>query len=61
MFDRLFAYLREGFKNAFLGALADADEELAAKIEKGEPLTIEAKPIENGKSSNRKKAATSKR
>lgn len=63
MFDRLFQFIREGVKTAILGGIEDAHDELAAKIETGEPLALEEST--NGqtttKTTTRKKSATSKR
>lgn len=50
MFKNLFAYIREGVKNAVLGGIQDAHEEITLKLEAPESITIEAtvEPESNG-------------
>jgi hypothetical protein len=42
MFDRLFQFIRDGIKQAILGGIDDAQQELVHRIETQEPLVIEA-------------------
>lgn len=50
MFEKMFAWIREGVKNAVLGGIQDAHEEITLKLEASEPITIEAtvEPESNG-------------
>lgn len=56
MFKNLFAYIREGVKNAVLGGIQDAHEEITLKLESPEVVTIETEveTESNGKSPKRR-------
>jgi hypothetical protein len=41
MFDRLFQFIRDGIKQAILGGIDDAQQELVHRVESKEPLVIE--------------------
>ena len=62
MFDRLFAFVRQGIKNAILGGIEDAQAEIQGRIEDRQPLVIEADhPFsENGKHPAKKKTASTR-
>jgi hypothetical protein len=42
MFDKLFSFIRQGIKQAILGGIDDAQQELVHRVESKEPLVIEA-------------------
>ena len=54
MFDRLFQFIRDGVKTAILGGIQDARDELTAKVEAGQPLTIETTTDTNKPKAKRK-------
>ncbi|MCA9068761.1 MAG: hypothetical protein KDA84_07550 [Planctomycetaceae bacterium] len=60
MFDKLFAYIRNGVRDAILGGFQDAHDELAKLTETGDPITLEDhsdRPL-NGKTNNRRKTTS---
>lgn len=60
MFKNLFAYIREGVKNAVLGGIQDAHEEITGRLEAPEVVTIEteAEAKSNGHQTARRKSLT---
>jgi hypothetical protein len=42
MFEKLFAFIRANVKQAILGGIDDAQQELVHRVESKEPLVIEA-------------------
>lgn len=49
--DKLFSFIRDGVRNAIIGGIEDAQEEVQRRIEGQDPLLIEAEP--NGKPKRR--------
>lgn len=60
MFEKMFAWIREGVKNAVLGGIQDAHEEITGRLEAPEVVTIEAQaePETNGHKPARRKSIT---
>lgn len=54
MFERFFIFIRQGIKQAILGGIEDAQEEMTRRIDaRPESLLIEADPETNGRTKRR--------